>query len=219
LAIIAILVVIGLAAALVAIFKPDPPIGDCPANRGCAPPDAVPLAAGVASPKNDLGFSFLYRANNFYAPATSADKRDITLTGKNNSGDEWVVRVTGVPAAGNTPQDLVSKRKSELVAKYGSLEDDADSETHLVFPSIGHIAGTGGSFRSDVFASGPTGDIARVAIFAASNTKIDLVFSIEVTTAANSYNGTGSASECTGWFIVRCLRGTADLILDSMQWP
>jgi hypothetical protein len=219
LAIIAILVVIGLAAGLVAIFKPGPPIGDCPGTGACAPPEAVPLAAGVASPKNDLGFSFLYSAGNFYAPTTSADKRDITLTGKNNAGDQWVVRVTGVPATGNSPPDLVSKRKSELVAKYGSLEDDAASETHLVFPSIGHVAAVGGSYKTDVFANGPTGDIARIAIFAAGNTKIDLVVSVEVETSSSTFNDKADAAHCDGWIVVRCRRSTADLILDSMQWP
>ncbi len=226
---IGVMIVIGIASALIAALGPGSTKGDCLDANTCVTPVAIPFSNGTPSIANDLGYSYRYDAGNLTQSTKSSDGRDVTLK---TDGGHWIVRVTGAPASDSTPQSLLDDRMDDLTSEYGELEQDPgsgsdaehsdNSPTHLVSQSIGHIRAIGGSYRSVGFSDGPTGDTAFIAIFAAGNGRVNIVISVAVITDYYTYNedATDTAeSRCNGWKWVKCGRNTGTLILDTMQWP
>jgi len=223
---IGVMIVIGIASALIAAFGPGSPRGDCPDDDGCVPPVALPFSAGSPSPPNDLGFSFRYNAKTFSNISTSDNNRDITLT---SGAKHWIVRVTGRPASESTPQSLLDDRISDFTSTYGDLERDPGSgndsdnaPTYLPSQSIGHVHAIGGAYRSVSFSNGPTGDTPLIAIFAAGNGRVNIVMSVVVITDYYTYHQPADVTAddpCPGWKFVKCGRRAASLIVDTMQWP
>jgi hypothetical protein len=202
---------------------PEPPA--CP-DRSCAPVAATtngtttpPNRCGTASCaavadeprtgagvwRSELGFSF--EIYDWLTP-TEHDARSVTYEFKSRIDKRRSeLHVEAVPASEATPDQLLQRRRKALADSVLGLTEDTDEETILDEPSIGFIHGVGGSFRGTTLsASLDPGPPTVVAIFAASDGRITVVFSYAVT----GYKDALDVLNTRDW---------AEGVLSSFEWP
>lgn len=166
-------------------------------------PNEPRTGAGVWRSR-DLGFSFEADAGD---SPSQEDGRSVTYQWNSVSGKLHAeLHIEADPATETTPKGLLHRRRTTMADTILGLTEDTDPETMLDGPSIGFVPGVGGSYRGTLVSGSLDPDApVVVAIFAASDRRITVVFSYAVTGYSNAAD-------------VLHVRRWADGILSSFEW-
>jgi hypothetical protein len=151
----------------------------------------------------DLGFSFETEGY----PPSDENGNSVTFQFDGTNGKfHSEARVEGVAASEATPDELLSRRRDAMSETILGLTEDTAASTMLDGPSIGFVSGVGGSYRGTLLSGSLDPDKpAVVAIFAATNGRITVVFSYTVT----GYRNAADVLDMRGW---------EDGVLSSFEW-
>jgi hypothetical protein len=202
----AMALVCAVAVGLVALRETGTGVAACPRSRDCSqPPSPVPISNLRTWTNRTRGVALLYPTKVFAVDDQTQDTLRLRVQGPRPSGVEATVWISVQPGRGAPPNDALRTRRSDLAGSIVGLTEDEDPQTIIPVPSIGLVAGVGGSYRGTADSPQGPAQPAIAIIAAATNGR---------TTAVVSYVITGTDDTLQ----IRALRAYLNPILTSFTW-